>query len=378
MAQNYWNSSDQVGRIRVELSNGFVDPTHNRFVKVLDVVTFAFQPAPMGKSTLHPLAASMFVARLTNVDVLEHSGIAWPNPLLLANPMPVSNYLPSPGMFSASALPANHKRTASRKIEVRPVVKSTHAAGLLPDPFTHDSSSNNINSSRSTSTYATVDEAAGPLLHKIPAIPALHGEIPTDPQSSSQPQWRLPSDQLQEILRAIQPAKENADQVNSNNSAPANMLPPPLPTQTTDAKAKSFPLLKTDVMHPNVDVHLGPGVVDFMSRRDLSRYSDISMHAGCTGFPACTSENEHGQLVHTVPEAPATVVKSKREGSSSTKRKSSNKREKSDRTEKKVRRSSRLLQHGPRPQHGTRDSSSEDDNGHLSDGDRKEVVESVG
>jgi hypothetical protein len=50
MAQNHWNASDRMGRIRLELSAGF---THGLgpFNKMGDVVTFAFQPAPMGKQS---------------------------------------------------------------------------------------------------------------------------------------------------------------------------------------------------------------------------------------------------------------------------------------------------------------------------------------
>lgn len=50
MSQNYWEASDQVGRIRVELSMGYAEPKSNAFVKVVNLVNFAFQPAPMGKS----------------------------------------------------------------------------------------------------------------------------------------------------------------------------------------------------------------------------------------------------------------------------------------------------------------------------------------
>ena len=49
MNQSHWDASERAGRIRVELSSGFVDEKLHRFAKISDVVTFAFQPAPMGK-----------------------------------------------------------------------------------------------------------------------------------------------------------------------------------------------------------------------------------------------------------------------------------------------------------------------------------------
>lgn len=52
MSQAYWEASDQVGRIRVELSTGYMDSKSKQFVKFMNLVNFAFQPAPMGKSNV--------------------------------------------------------------------------------------------------------------------------------------------------------------------------------------------------------------------------------------------------------------------------------------------------------------------------------------
>lgn len=49
-SQSHWDASDRVGRIRVELAAGYVDERNGHFVKLLNAITFAFQPAPMGKS----------------------------------------------------------------------------------------------------------------------------------------------------------------------------------------------------------------------------------------------------------------------------------------------------------------------------------------
>lgn len=89
---------------------------------------------------------------------------------------------------------------------------------------------------------------------------------------------------------------------------------------------------------------LGPGVVNFVDRRAESRYSDVSMHAGCEGFPMCTTEDEEGSILHIAPNGPASIVRGRKEGSSPAKRKSTNTTANSS-AEKKLRRSSRLLQH---------------------------------
>ena len=48
LSQNSWNASDPMGRIRIELTSGWFDEKFGRFVKMIDHVTFAFQPGPMG------------------------------------------------------------------------------------------------------------------------------------------------------------------------------------------------------------------------------------------------------------------------------------------------------------------------------------------
>lgn len=61
-----------------------------------------------------------------------------------------------------------------------------------------------------------------------------------------------------------------------------------------------------------------PNTTPVMDRRGAN-YSDISMHAGCTSFPSCMSEDVDGRLIHV--DNPSTVIKGKKEGSSPSKRK---------------------------------------------------------
>ncbi|KAK5744196.1 hypothetical protein LTR17_002226 [Elasticomyces elasticus] len=61
LSQSHWNASEDMGRIKIQVSAGYeahIGGT-NKFVKLVDHVVFAFQPAPL--------------------DVLERSGIAWPH-----------------------------------------------------------------------------------------------------------------------------------------------------------------------------------------------------------------------------------------------------------------------------------------------------------
>ncbi|KAK8019961.1 hypothetical protein PG990_005099 [Apiospora arundinis] len=61
LQQNYWSPSDELGRIKIILSEGFPrDSLTVPVERVKNLITFSFQHAPM--------------------DILESSGIAWPNP----------------------------------------------------------------------------------------------------------------------------------------------------------------------------------------------------------------------------------------------------------------------------------------------------------
>ncbi len=51
-----WNGADREGRIRVELSSGYLLPKIGRYNKLVDVVTFAFQAVPLGNSQTCPLS----------------------------------------------------------------------------------------------------------------------------------------------------------------------------------------------------------------------------------------------------------------------------------------------------------------------------------
>ena len=221
-----------------------------------------------------------------------------------------------------------------------------------PNPYAHDHHSNYDSSSRSTSAYSIFPDSSAPLLNKgpfVPAYPGTHADALCKNESSAadQVKFRLPSDQLQQIIKAIN--EQNQQQPNTSPSA--TMPPPPLPAHAIASKDNTNPGQRTAMFDLPANLQLGSEFVNSIDRRGDSRYSDVSMHAGCTGFPTCTTEDDEGHLVHnaianSTPVAPATVVRGRKEGSSPTKRKLSrsiNKDTKDQSAKKRPRRSTRLL-----------------------------------
>lgn len=79
-----WDAGQLLGRIRIVVTEGFSretsSPQNNlkrSFVRIRDVLAFSFQHAPMRRLWQDPCLTSLTV-RVT--DILEFSGIAWPNP----------------------------------------------------------------------------------------------------------------------------------------------------------------------------------------------------------------------------------------------------------------------------------------------------------
>ncbi|KAK5121153.1 hypothetical protein LTR85_005637 [Meristemomyces frigidus] len=252
LSQSHWNACEEKGRIKVQLSAGYMLQQDGKpqFIKLVDHAMFSFQPAPL--------------------DILERSGIAWPNPNL-----PIVNN------------PLQPPEVQARQVSI---------GGL---PVLDDGSS------RSTSAYSAYSSAAYPPMHMTATYPASYPYAPTisapmgahqlgaHAMSQEAMKFRLPTDQLQTIINALSPPKQVA------NTA---MLPPPLPQPQPQHQR---PIMPTPLMAPMID------------RRGDSRYSDVSMHAGCTSFPACLTEDGEGHLQHT--NGPATAVKGRKEGSSPSK-----------------------------------------------------------
>ena len=267
---------------------------------------------------------------------------------MFTNAVQTSPYLFAPAGIGHIPVQGKPKKIASASHINAPLfphgLNSVQSLSSPLNPCTQDLNSNYDGSSRSTSAYSTFTDSAAPLLNKgqmVRAYPSNHADAARkDPHFNI----RLPSDQLQMIINAIQPPVQDQNQPTADPAA--TMPPPPLPAH---AMSKVAPLNDQGTVSfgQTSRTPLGPDVFSFIDRRAESRYSDISMHAGCTSFPTCTSEDADGEIFHNgnTPGAPATVVRGRKEGSSPTKRKLS--RSKADRNgnAEKRRRSSRLLQH---------------------------------
>lgn len=103
--QSHWNPADDLGRIKLIISEGFPrDSPSNPVERVKNVVVFSFQHAPLGQSILSDLLVARNCAN-SRPDILEANGIAWPNPQMWRRPqnnpaIPVPTYYPDDGADS--------------------------------------------------------------------------------------------------------------------------------------------------------------------------------------------------------------------------------------------------------------------------------------
>ena len=52
LTQSYWNAGDDLGRIKIIISEGLPRESAGTFERIKNVVAFSFQHAPLGLSTL--------------------------------------------------------------------------------------------------------------------------------------------------------------------------------------------------------------------------------------------------------------------------------------------------------------------------------------
>ncbi|KAK0610987.1 hypothetical protein B0T14DRAFT_540224 [Immersiella caudata] len=112
--QNYWSPSDDLGRIKVILSEGFPrDSMSVPIERVKNIVAFSFQHAPL--------------------ELLESNGIAWPSPAMWRRtpynpPGPVPTYQPEDGVHSHAHSPRKRPSFRENKAQGFP---SFGASGVL-------------------------------------------------------------------------------------------------------------------------------------------------------------------------------------------------------------------------------------------------------
>ncbi|KAK3689924.1 hypothetical protein B0T22DRAFT_182222 [Podospora appendiculata] len=115
--QNHWNPGDDVGRIKIIISEGFPrDSLSVPIERVKNVVAFSFQHAPL--------------------DILESNGIAWPNPSMWRRPtfnpaMPVPTFHPEDGADSHTHSP-RRKSTFLRSSKNQGFPAAAMTGGIFP------------------------------------------------------------------------------------------------------------------------------------------------------------------------------------------------------------------------------------------------------
>ncbi|KAK7924236.1 NADH dehydrogenase (ubiquinone)-like protein [Apiospora marii] len=112
LQQNYWSPSDELGRIKIIISEGFPrDSLTVPVERVKNIITFSFQHAP--------------------ADILESSGIAWPNPSMWYRSPAQAQSMPVPTQLHKDGSEAHiHSPRRSNDHGVRKSMSSSHEPGM--------------------------------------------------------------------------------------------------------------------------------------------------------------------------------------------------------------------------------------------------------
>ncbi|KAI1760716.1 hypothetical protein GGR53DRAFT_66107 [Hypoxylon sp. FL1150] len=128
LRQNYWSPGDEVGRIKIVISEGFPrDSLTVPIERVKNIVAFSFQHAPL--------------------DILESSGIAWPNPSMWRRSQ--NSTMPVPSQHHEDG-PDAHLHSPRRRTSH--VKRTSHLSGYGSGPpgLTHANPSNILGSMPNT------------------------------------------------------------------------------------------------------------------------------------------------------------------------------------------------------------------------------------
>lgn len=103
-----------MSRIRIIISEGFLrDSISTPFERVKNLVAFSFQHAPLGQCTLIPPRGNHTEADEWT-DILESSGIAWPNPSMWQRSPSTSSL---PAQTYTSSVTESHAHSPRRQLE---------------------------------------------------------------------------------------------------------------------------------------------------------------------------------------------------------------------------------------------------------------------
>jgi hypothetical protein len=255
---------------------------------------------------------------------LERAGIAWPNPKMFETPLHSEADMVENGLGGAHGFGSvDHRRTYSNDS----ATTSSPMRGLpMPPPPTpalghydiyHAMQAGNPQCFHNAATNGSAfsDTISGHELQNAFGSVAFPYLNESSRGTRTQLEIRLPSDQLQKLISAISPSKQTGTQSTDSTQMP----PPPLPLHALAAKAGGSDQT-ANVDSKVVDTALSDST--HVGLPNTSRgSSDVSMHAGCTYFPACTSEDDSSLVVHGNPACPSADIKGRKEGSSPLKRK---------------------------------------------------------
>ncbi|KAK8082620.1 hypothetical protein PG996_001401 [Apiospora saccharicola] len=112
LQQNYWSPSDELGRIKIIISEGFPrDSLTVPVERVKNIITFSFQHAP--------------------ANILESSGIAWPNPSMWYRSPVQTQSMPVPTQLHTDGSEAHvHSPRRSNDHGIRKSLSSSHEPGM--------------------------------------------------------------------------------------------------------------------------------------------------------------------------------------------------------------------------------------------------------
>ncbi|KAI9777542.1 MAG: hypothetical protein M1839_008836 [Geoglossum umbratile] len=303
LSQNWWNVSENLGRIKVVVSEGFFrgsrDPS---FERVKNKVSFSFQHAPL--------------------EILESSGIAWPNPGMWHQlPMPAyfQNLSPRRPDEDAHAHSPRRREVKAEKAKDRdipapipfsltPFLANDLEPHYVPPANASDPFFDSFN-------YGSQDRQSGPVSFEDQImLDYTHSATPASSRSVTHQQGNgiprpasihgtLRDTEYDQLIEALSPLKEGV----SGTHAPANTRK----SSTQSAVGATKPSAAAEARYASyskTSVRLGTAVEHALpSERDVS---DVSMRSRFSEDLA--EQKESSEL--KVHKAPTLAVKGKKEG----------------------------------------------------------------
>ncbi|KAI0008832.1 hypothetical protein F4779DRAFT_585435 [Xylariaceae sp. FL0662B] len=132
LRQSYWSPADEIGRIKIVISEGFPrDSLTVPIERVKNVVAFSFQHAPL--------------------DILESSGIAWPNPAMWRR-SPFNPTVPVPSEHHEDG-PESHLHSPRRRASLMKSTSSSSRYGSGPPGLAQSNTNNFLGSMPNTQAF---------------------------------------------------------------------------------------------------------------------------------------------------------------------------------------------------------------------------------